>query len=50
MLRIRFTNSAKAYLLELWLTIAEENLIAADVSLNSIQSSVPLSATKPEMK
>ena len=36
MLRIRFTNSAEADLLELWLSIAEENLVAADESLDSI--------------
>ena len=35
MLRIRFTNSAEADLLKLWLTIAEENLVAADESLDS---------------
>ena len=49
MLRIRFTNSAEADLLELWLTIAEENLVAADESLDSIQSAVSLLATQPEM-
>ncbi len=49
MLRIRFTNSAEADLLELWLTIAEENLVAADESLDSIQSTVSLLATQPEM-
>lgn len=38
--RIRFTASAEADLLELWLTIAEENLPAADKSLDSIQSTV----------
>ena len=49
MLRIRFTNSAEADLLELWLNIAEENLVAADESLDSIQSTVALLATQPEM-
>ena len=49
MFRIRFTNSAEADLLELWLTIAEENLVAADESLDSIQSTVSLLATQPEM-
>lgn len=34
--RIRFTQSAEIDLLELWLAIAEENLVAADESLNSI--------------
>lgn len=49
MLRIRFTNSAEADLLELWLNIAEENLVSADESLDSIQSTVALLATQPEM-
>lgn len=49
MLRIRFTNSAEVDLLELWLTIAEENLVAADESWDSIQSTVSLLATQPEM-
>jgi plasmid stabilization system protein ParE len=49
MSRIRFTNSAETDLLELWLTIAEDNLVAADESLDSIQSTVSLLATQPEM-
>jgi toxin ParE1/3/4 len=46
---IRFTSSAESDLLELWLTIAEENPVAADESLDSIQSTVSLLATQPEM-
>ena len=45
----RFTNSAEDDLLELWLTIAEENLVAADESLDSIKATVLLLATQPEM-
>jgi plasmid stabilization system protein ParE len=47
--RIRFTNSAEADLLELWLNIAEENLVAADESLDLIQATVSLLGTQPEM-
>ena len=47
--RIRFTKSAEADLLELWLTIAEENLVAADESLDLIQATVSLLGTQPEM-
>jgi toxin ParE1/3/4 len=47
--RIRFTGSAEADLLELWLNIAEENPAAADKSLDSIQATVSLLATQPEM-
>ena len=46
--RIRFSSSAEADLLELWLTIAEENLVAADESLDSIQSTVSLLGSQPE--
>lgn len=46
---IRFTNSAEADLLELWLNIAEENLVAADESLDLIQATVSLLGTQPEM-
>lgn len=49
MLRIRFTNSAETDLLELWLTIAEENLVAADESLDLIQATVSLLGAQPEM-
>jgi len=48
MSRIRYTHSAEADLLEL-LAIAEDNLAAADESLESIQSTVSLLATQPEM-
>ncbi|MBI4808069.1 MAG: hypothetical protein HY799_03865 [Nitrosomonadales bacterium] len=37
--RIRFTQSAETDLLELWVTIAEENLTAADEVLDVIQAS-----------
>lgn len=47
--RIRFTNLAEADLLELWLTIAEENLVAADESLDTVQATAALLATQPEM-
>lgn len=47
--RIRFTTSAEADLLELWLTIAEENLPAADKSLDSIQLTVAQLSRQPEM-
>ena len=49
MVRIRFTNSAETDLLELWLATAEENLVAADESLDSIQATVSLLGTQPEM-
>jgi len=49
MSRIRFTSSAEADLLELWLNIAEENPVAADESLDSIQATVSLLGTQPEM-
>ena len=47
--RIRFTNSAETDLLELWLTIAEENLVAADESLDSIHATVSILGGQPEM-
>lgn len=47
--RIRFTHSAETDLLELWVTIAEENLNAADNVLDVIQSTVTLLAAQPEM-
>jgi len=47
--RIRFAGSAESDLLEFWLTIAEENLVAADESLDIIQATVALLATQPEM-
>ena len=49
MSRIRFTSSAEADLLELWLNIAEENPVAADESLDSIQATASLLGTQPEM-
>ena len=47
--RIRYTNTAEADLLELWLTIAEENLTAADDALDVIQATASLLGTQPEM-
>ena len=47
--RICFTNSAEADLLELWLTIADENLVAADECLDSIQSTDLVLGSQPEM-
>lgn len=47
--RIQFTHAAEADLLELWLTIAEENPVAADKSLDSIQAAVSLLGNQPEM-
>jgi toxin ParE1/3/4 len=49
MSHIRFTSSAEADLLALWLTIAEENLLAADESLDVIQATVTLLGSQPEM-
>ena len=46
---IRFTNSAEADLLGMWLSIAEENLVAADESMDSIQKAVSLLASQPEI-
>jgi toxin ParE1/3/4 len=47
--RIRFTLSAETDLLELWVTIAEENLTAADEILDVIQATATLLGTQPEM-
>jgi plasmid stabilization system protein ParE len=47
--RIRLTDSAKADLLDLWLNIAEDNLVAADESMDSIQATVALLGNQPEM-
>lgn len=47
--RIRFTSSAETDLLELWLTIAEENLVAADESLDLIYATVSVLGGQPEM-
>jgi toxin ParE1/3/4 len=47
--RIRFTHSAETDLLELWVTIAEENLTAADEMLDAVQSTATLLGTQPEM-
>lgn len=47
--RIRFTHSAETDLLELWVTIAEENPTAADEILDVIQATATLLGTQPEM-
>ncbi|MBI5430668.1 MAG: type II toxin-antitoxin system RelE/ParE family toxin [Nitrosomonadales bacterium] len=47
--RIRFTHSAETDLLELWVTIAEENLTAADKILDVIQAATTLLGAQPEM-
>jgi len=47
--RIRYTSSAETDLLELWVTVAEENLAAADKSLDVIQAAASLLGTQPEM-
>ena len=47
--RIRFTDSAETDLLEMWLHIAEDNLVAADESLDSIQATLALLGSQPEM-
>lgn len=49
MSRIQFTHIAELDLLELWLTIAAENPVAADKSLDSIQATVVLLESQPEM-
>ncbi|HUW26101.1 MAG TPA: type II toxin-antitoxin system RelE/ParE family toxin [Gallionella sp.] len=49
MSRVRFTGIAEADLLELWLSIAEENLVAADESMDVIQATVALLVTQPQM-
>lgn len=46
---VRFTRSAETDLLELWLNIAEENLVAADESLDVIQAAVSVLSSQPEM-
>jgi toxin ParE1/3/4 len=47
--RVRFTNLAESDLLELWLAIAEANLVAADKSLDTVEATAALLATQPEM-
>ena len=49
MSRVRYTDSAQADLLDLWLNIAEDNLVAADGVLDSIQSTVSLLSSQPQM-
>ena len=38
--RVRYASTAESDLLELWLTIAEDNPAAADIALDSIQDGV----------
>lgn len=45
----RFSDAAAADLLELWLTIAEDNPVAADNALDAINAAVSLLASQPEM-
>lgn len=47
MFRIRFTNLAETDLLELWLAIAEENIVAADESLDLIHATVSILVEQP---
>ena len=47
--RIRYTSSAESDLLELWLTIAEDNLLAADKTLDTIHSSATILSKQNEM-
>ncbi len=49
MSRVCFTTTAEADLLEIWVTIAEENLVAADESLDLIESTVSILDREPEM-
>ncbi len=46
---VRFTRSAETDLLELWLHIAEKNLVAADESLDVVQAAVSVLSSQPEM-
>ncbi len=49
MSRIRITRSAETDLLELWLSIAEENPVAADHVLDAVEATASLLANHPEM-
>lgn len=49
MARVQYARSAESDLLELWLTIAEDNLEAADNSLDAIQETALLLSTQPKM-
>lgn len=49
MAKARFTASAEADLLDLWLFIAEDNLLAADNAVDSIYRSAQLLAEQPMM-
>lgn len=47
MTKIIYTTSARLYLLEAWLFVAEENLNAADQMLETINASISMLAQKP---
>lgn len=49
MAKARFTASAETDLLDLWLFIAEDNLLAADDAVDSIYRSAQLLAEQPMM-
>jgi len=49
MARVRYASTAESDLLELWLTIAEDNPAAADIALDSIQETASLLSTQPGM-
>lgn len=49
MTAVRFARSAETDLLELWFHLAEENLVAADESLDVIQAAVSVFSSQPEM-
>jgi plasmid stabilization system protein ParE len=47
--QIHFTNTAETDLQELWLSIAEENLVAADESLDSIHAAISVLGGQPQL-
>lgn len=49
MAKARFTASAEADLIDLWLFIAEDNLLAADNTVDSIYRSAQVLAEQPMM-
>lgn len=49
MLKIVYTNSARADLIEAWMFVAEENLNAADQMLETINEGINLLAQQPLM-
>jgi len=46
---VRFTSSAEADLIELWLFVAEDNPAAADREVDSIYETATLIGTQPEI-